>query len=60
MTQPDKPVEDGPATIDRMALERSMDRFFQTNPKDLTDDDLRQFIETQRRLRALYIEKKDD
>lgn len=56
---PTAPDEDGPTTIDKMALERSLDRFFQTNPGALKDEDYLEFVQTQRKLRALFIEKGD-
>jgi hypothetical protein len=52
--------ETGPAVIDKMTLERSLDRFFQTNPGQLTDADYVEFVATQRKLRALWIEKKGE
>lgn len=58
-TKPDAAVETGPETIDRMTLEKSLDRFFQTNPGALTDADYVEFVATQRKLRALFIEKKE-
>ena len=47
----------GPEIIDEMVKEPTLDTFLDRNPRTMTDEDLRQFIELQRRNRAAYIEK---
>lgn len=54
-----KELQDGNEAIDEIAKEPDLDFFFfDRNPKELSDDDLRQKIEIERGRRALFIEKK--
>lgn len=55
----DDEVQDGNAAIDEAAQEPNLDfLFFDRNPKTLSDDDLRNMIEIERKNRAIFIEKK--
>lgn len=53
-------LQDGNAAIDEASEEPSLDFFFDRNPKTLTDDDLRLYIEIERRDRATFISKKQE
>lgn len=46
-----------PEIIDKMVGFPSLDLFLDRNPKHLSEDDLRQYIDVQRHRRAMYIEK---
>lgn len=48
----------GQEAIDEISKAPTLDVFFDRNPKTLSDDDLRQLIEVERKDRALFIEKK--
>lgn len=50
--------KDGIELVDEIAKEPTLDIFFDRNPRTLSDDDLRELIEIERRKRALFIEKK--
>lgn len=53
-------IETGNEAIDKIAKEPNLDFFFfDRNPIELTDDDLRRMIETERTRRAQFISKKD-
>lgn len=53
-------IETGNEAIDKIAKEPNLDFFFfDRNPKELTDDDLRRMIEIERQRRATFISKKD-
>jgi hypothetical protein len=53
-------IETGNEAIDKIAKEPNLDFFFfDRNPIELTDDDLRRMIETERTSRAQFISKKD-
>lgn len=51
-------AKEGNELIDEIAKEPNLDRFFDRNPKTLTDDALRELIAIERTKRALFIEKK--
>lgn len=50
----------GPQLIDKMVELPTLDLFLDRNPKHLSDDDLRQYIDIQRHRRTMYIEKEQD
>lgn len=50
----------GPQIIDKMVELPTLDYFLDQNPKHLSDDDLRQYIDIQRARRTAYIEKEQD
>lgn len=43
--------------VDEMAAEPTLDAFFNRNPKELTDDDLRKLVAREREKRAQFINK---
>lgn len=51
-------TEDGNELIDKIGEQPTMDFFFDRNPKELSDDDLRRLIDIERGNRAAFIEKK--
>lgn len=48
----------GPELVDEIAKEPNLDRFFDRNPRDISDEELLELIEIERGRRAMFIEKK--
>lgn len=46
--------------LEEMESDTSLNRFFDANPRKLTDDDLKALIGDMRRSRAMNVEKGDD
>lgn len=53
-----KTAQTGNELIDEIGQEANLDRYFDRNPRTLTDDELRQLVEIERGRRAMFIEKK--
>lgn len=51
-------VEDGNAAIDKIAKLPNMDKFYDRNSHQMTDEDFLDQIKTERERRAIFIEKK--
>lgn len=49
---------DGNELIDEIGKQPTMDRYFDRNPKELSDTDLLELIETERANRAAFITKR--
>lgn len=50
---------DGNELIDEIGKQPTMDRYFDRNPKELSDSDLLELIETERANRAAFITKRN-
>lgn len=50
--------KDGNEQIDEIGKKPNLDVFFDKNPRDLSDEQLREMIAIERQNRAMFIEKK--
>lgn len=50
--------QDGNELIDEIAKAPNLDKFFDKNPRHISDDELLELINIERQKRALFIEKK--
>lgn len=50
--------KDANELIDEIGKEANLDKWFDRNPKEITDEEWLELIERERKQRALFIEKK--